>query len=433
MEQSRIDHSSLGSFALSRIPELHFGPGALQQLLVILGGRQVGRVGIVSGGHSFSSSTYRGPLLDALRERGVEVHEAGIAHEPDPAFVNDTSDLFRSIGVEAVVAIGGGSAIDAGKAISALVAMGGNIEQYLEGVGTRAPDGRKLPFIAIPTTAGTGSEATKNAVISRLGPDGFKKSLRHDAYVPDVAIIDPELSLQCPPEVTASTGLDAITQLIEAYVSTGANAFTDALAENGLAAAAKGFLAALRFSRSAGPENEAEREAHLEARGNMAWAAYLSGICLANAGLGIVHGVASPLGARFPIPHGIVCGRLLPGSVRLTTQRLREAAADRGAERGARPRPGESNGTPDGVPYGTLERYARVARILGSNDTGSGELCDSLVTILERLLAEAELKRFSAWGVDEGAAEGIARASSGKTHPVSLSTGDIADLIIECL
>ena len=421
MEQSRIGHPSPGRFSLSRVPALYFGPGALQELAVVLGGLHVGSIGIVCGGRSFSSSTYRRPLLDALNERGIEVHEASIAHEPDPDFINQTADDFRSIGVGAIVGIGGGSAIDAGKAVSTLISMGGKIEQYLEGVGTRAPDGRKIPFIAIPTTAGTGSEATKNAVITRLGPDGFKKSLRHDSYVPDVAIIDPELSMQCPPEVTAATGLDAITQLIEAYVSTGATAFTDALAENGLEAAANGFRQALRFSRSAGPASEAERLAHVDARANMAWAAYLSGICLANAGLGIVHGVASPLGARYPVPHGVVCGRLLPGSVLLTIRRLEEAGAD------------QDDGRSDRRGLDTLERYARVARILGSGETGVANQCHSLVELLEHLLAEANLKRFSDWGVDEKAAADIARVSSGKTHPVSLTPEDIADLITECL
>jgi alcohol dehydrogenase class IV len=410
-------------FTCSRVPQLHFGEGALNSASAVLRSLNAERVGIVTGGRSFRESEHWPALLSRLREDGIEIQDSAIDHEPDPAFVNEVTDRFRTAGVQAIMGIGGGSAIDAGKAISALATMEGGIEDYLEGVGTSEPSGHKLPYIAVPTTAGTGSEATKNAVISRPGPDGFKKSLRHDSYVPDVAIIDPDLSLNSPPSITAAAGLDAITQLLEAYVSTGATPFTDALAQSGLRAASRGFLVSLRGSRTLGKvapgkvapgAGGAEIEEYRSARADMAYAAYLSGICLANAGLGIVHGIAGPMGARYPIPHGLVCGSLLPSSVQLTIALLRERM--------------------DGVPRETteriLQRYANVAGYLGG--TGSEDMqtqCDDLVRILEKFRSEAALEGFRSWGVDESTIADVAGASSGKSHPVPISQEDIYRLI----
>ncbi len=169
-----------------------------------------------------------------------------------------------------VLAIGGGSAVDAGKAISAMLPQSGSVKDFLEGREVRKHDGRKLPFIAVPTSSGTGSEATKNAVLSEVGENGFKSSLRHDNFMPDIAVIDPELMRSCPPGVTAACGLDALTQLLESWVSSKASPITDALALSGLEHVAAGFLRACE-----------DGENDLEARGHMAYAALLSGLTLA--------------------------------------------------------------------------------------------------------------------------------------------------------
>ncbi len=179
-----------------------------------------------------------------------------------------------------------------------------SVIDYLEGVGTRTPSGSRIGLAAVPTTSGTGSEATKNAVISRLGEQGFKKSLRHDRYVPDLAILDGSLITSCPASVTAASGLDAVTQLLEAYVSTASSAFTDMIAIEGLTLAAGVLESLVCGTLSDDPE----------ARTVMAYAAYLSGVALANANLGVVHGAASALGGRRPIAHGVVCGTLLHAS-----------------------------------------------------------------------------------------------------------------------
>ena len=223
---------------------------------------------------------------------------------------------------DVVVGIGGGSVLDTAKAVAGLLIPGNSVMDHLEGVGPELPyRGPSVPFVAVPTTAGTGSEATKNAVLSVRGAGGFKKSFRDEALVARVAIVDPDLLAACPPELIAGNGMDALTQLLESYVSTKANPFTDALALSGLAAARDGLLAwfeeVAAARGAAGPGSVAA-----VAREQMAYAALCSGICLAQAGLGAVHGLASPLGAQYPIPHGAACGATLVAATRVNIAAL---------------------------------------------------------------------------------------------------------------
>jgi alcohol dehydrogenase class IV len=286
-------------FTFAQLPVIHFGQGILSELPERV--KQHGHMVLfVTGKSSFIKSAKGASFIAMLERANVWYKIVNITGEPTVNAIDEVVNRYRSEMPALVVAIGGGSVIDAGKAISAMLPVEGSIEPYLEGSKpSKIHPGVKVPFIAIPTTAGTGSEATKNAVISKFGKDGYKRSLRHDNFIPDIAYIDPLLTLQCPPDVTASSGLDAFTQLFEAYMSTQSSALTDALAFEGISNCIK-YLSRAYHDGS-----------DVEARTGMAYAAMLSGIVLANAGLGVVHGFASSIGGLFNIPHGVVCGTLI--------------------------------------------------------------------------------------------------------------------------
>jgi alcohol dehydrogenase class IV len=221
------------NFNFARIPEIHFGPGKIDSLpdLVL---RYGSTVILLTGASSFRKSDKFDYLVKSFKNKSIQFFLNEINREPTPEDINSICREYSDTPVDVVVAIGGGSVLDAGKAISAMLGKTDPVEIYLEGVGTKGHDGSKIPFIAVPTTAGTGSEATKNAVLTRLGENGFKKSMRHNNFVPDIALVDPELSLNCPSAVTAACGMDAFTQLLESYVSTNSSPLTDALAYSGI-------------------------------------------------------------------------------------------------------------------------------------------------------------------------------------------------------
>ena len=285
-------------FKIARIPVIHFGCGKVRMLVEILK-QYEGKVLIVLSKSLASDSLQIKSLESDLHKAKIPVEIVYVHGEPGVSTINDISGLYRNSSIKAICGIGGGSVIDTAKAVSAMLLEAGSVEYYLEGVGTKSVTGKRIPLIAVPSTAGTGAEATKNAVISKTGSAGYKKSLRHDNYIPDIALIDPELCLCCPPEITASSGMDAFTQLLESYLSTNASPFTDALALKGLAAIRDSLLTAFFDGQN------------LNARADMSFAALLSGITLANAGLGVVHGFASSVGGCFDIPHGVICGTIL--------------------------------------------------------------------------------------------------------------------------
>jgi alcohol dehydrogenase class IV len=282
------------SFNFARLPEIYFGCGKLTELppVVNLFGK---RIILVTGNNSFMSSVKGAELLDRFRNVNISFSHVSIKGEPSPEIINETVADLSAERYDAVVAIGGGSVVDAGKAISAMMYRKESVTEFLEVVGHKVHPGTKLPFIAVPTTSGTGSEATKNAVISRIDPaGGFKRSLRHDNFVPDFAIVDPMLTVSCTRSVTAASGMDCFTQLTESFLSVKSNPFTDSLLIEGL----KKLKSSLRVVCSDG--------GNIEARTGMSFAALTSGICLANAGLGAVHGFASSLGGIYNMPHGLI-------------------------------------------------------------------------------------------------------------------------------
>lgn len=385
-------------FQFAHCPSLHFGPGKLAHLDTILFSHGFRNLAVVTGSSSLRTSDRWGALKAMFTRGGRELAVFSLRGEPSPTFVDEVVAALRENPPHVVIAIGGGSVVDAGKAVSAMLMEESPVADFLEGVGTKKPSGRKLPFIAVPTTAGTGSEATKNAVLSSVGVEGFKKSLRHDNYVPDLAIIDPELALSCPPDVTAACGMDAITQLLEAFVSVKANPLTDALARSGLEAAGRGFIRAVEAGGT-----------DVEARGEMAYASYLSGVALANAGLGVVHGIASPLGGHYPISHGVVCGTLVAEATRAVVSHL------------------EREGRRE-----VLAKYAEAGAAL-SGVTGKPvqESCERLIETLAEWTDRFGLGRLGSYGLVEGDLRRVAREADNKNAPVTLSSEEIFEVMLK--
>jgi len=388
-------------FNVARLPEAHFGAGRIRELPDLI--REHGRrVLLVTGRASFEQGPHWQPLLDGLAERGIGWEQIRIEDEPSPQLIDAAVAEFRGAGIEVVAAIGGGSTLDAAKAIAGLLGPGNSVMDHLEGVGPELPyRGPATPWIAVPTTAGTGSEATKNAVLSERGPKGFKKSFRHNLLVAQAAILDPGLLATCPKPQIAANGMDAFTQLLESYVSLNASPFTDVLAESGLRAFRDGFWPAWETDH---PEAAAGYE-------RLMYASWLSGITLAQAGLGSVHGLASPLGALFPIPHGVVCGTLVAEATAINIAALRQRRPDSPA----------------------LARYARAAGILVGHHYPERDLAlDALVRLLESWNRRLELPRLSVYGITEADFPAIipgSRGSSMKTNPLVLEDGEIAELL----
>jgi alcohol dehydrogenase class IV len=319
--------------------------------------------------------------------------------EPTPEVVDEAVDAHRGDGVAVVVAVGGGSVIDAGKAISAMLGVKGSVADYIEGVGNPSlHPGTKAPLVAVPTTAGTGAEATKNAVLKKAGAGGFKRSLRHDNFIPDIALVDPELAVSCPPGVTAACGMDALTQLLESFVSPGASQLTDALAREGLSSIARSLIPAAT-----------DRGGDVAARSGMAYAALLSGITLANAGLGVVHGIAHEIGAEFEVPHGVACGAVLAEATAATIRRIE-------IERGGGDR--------------ALVKYAEAGEILAGSKAGDVMTgCAMLIDILCNWTEMLMIPRLAGFGVTETDAEALSKRSSNKSNPIDLTPDEINRII----
>jgi len=386
-------------FSISRLPHIEYGAGVLAKLPAIA--RRFGtRVLVVTGANALKDSTFWPVITSGLEAEGISWRHLAIPGEPSPEMVDKAVSALRTKVIDVVIGIGGGSALDAAKAIAGLLIPGNSVMDHLEGVGPELPyTGPATPFIAVPTTAGTGSEATKNAVLSIQGTNGFKKSFRDDKLVAAYALIDPDLLITCPPAVIAANGMDALTQLIESYVSSRAAPLTDSLAWGGLKAARDGLLALYGDTGNS------------VAREQMAYAALISGITLAQVGLGSVHGLAAPLGAFFPIPHGIACGTLVAAATRINIAALRARVPEHPA----------------------LEKYAQVGRLLnrqGQLDQNTAHA--ALIDTLERWTQELKLPKLAHFGVTPADIPRIvanSRGSSMKTNPILLDDHEIAAIL----
>jgi alcohol dehydrogenase class IV len=389
-------------FSIARLPRIEFGSGAFSRTAELTG--QFGRRAlIVTGARSFPASGRWHQLLQQFAAAGISCEHVTIDGEPSPDMVDDAVNAYASDNIEVVVAIGGGSAMDAAKAIAGLLRVRQSVMDFLEGVGPELTyQGPAVPLIAVPTTAGTGSEATKNAVLSKQGEDGFKKSFRDDKLVAEVAIVDPDLLSTCPREVIAANGMDALTQLIESYVSTKANVFNDALGISGLRAARDGLV---RLYQSEG--------ADAQARERMAYASLISGINLAQTGLGSVHGLASPLGAFYPVPHGVVCGTLVAAATEMNINAMFDREMDNPA----------------------LDRYARVSEVLAQRRFKSrDDALEQLVQLLKLWTEDLMLQGLSGYGLKHRDIDHVvahSRGSSMKTNPIVLTDEEIKAILVE--
>ncbi len=382
------------SFEFATAARIVFGAGTVQQ--VAPAAAQWGRRALVVTGRTPEFGSRLRADLEASRTQTVAFAVSG---EPTVELVARGVEEARRERCDVVIAVGGGSVIDTGKAIAGLLTNPGDVMAYLEVVG----EGKQLqhpaaPFIAVPTTAGTGSEVTRNAVLGV--PGGIKVSLRSPFLLPRLAVVDPQLTLGLPPTVTAFTGLDALTQLIEAYVSIRANPLTDGLCIQGIQLVARSLRRAFHHGEQAEPRHD------------MALAALLSGIVLANAGLGVVHGFAAPVGGRFKAPHGAICAAMLPSGMEGNLRALRARDSQSMA----------------------LRRYEEVARLLTGRPTATA---DDGVAWARDICAEFAIPPLAVYGVSEpdvaGLVEASAKTSSMKGNPLALTPEELRAVLLQSI
>jgi alcohol dehydrogenase class IV len=339
-------------------------------------------------------------ITSLLDEKKIKWSIFRIKGEPTVELILEGVDFTRQNSCDFVIAFGGGSVLDGGKAISAMLTNPGNLLDYLEVVGKNQPlQHRAAPMIAIPTTAGTGTEVTRNAVLA-VTEKRVKVSLRSALILPAVAIIDPELTCSMPPAVTASSGMDALTQVIEPFVSHRANAMTDLFAREGIMRAGRSLLDAFLDGNN------------MRAREDMAWVSLLGGLCLANAGLGAVHGFAGPIGGMFDAPHGAICARLLPIVTAANVKALRQREPQNPA----------------------LQRYLDVSKMVTNDQVAS---IDEGVSWLKKICEDLHIPPLSQYGISQSDIPEIVEkskvSSSMKGNPLQLTVDELTNIMMQAI
>jgi alcohol dehydrogenase class IV len=382
---------------------------------IVIGAGSAGRLGeiaagfgrkalLLSGARALADSGALGRLVDSLAASRVESVVHQLPGEPRIDAVDRLAELAHTAGCDLVAGAGGGSVLDAAKAVSALLGNHGPVRRYMELVGEGQPLSRPAaPMIALPTTAGSGSEVTHNAVLT-CPERKIKASMRSVLMLPRVVLVDPRLAVGLPPAVTASTGLDALTQLMESCASRRATTLTTSLALEGIDLVGR----CLRRSCAAGDD--------LQARQGMSLAALLSGITLAHAGLGAAHGIAGPLGGRIPVPHGIACARLLPRTLETNLRALQ-------------------NRDPQSP---SIKRLAEAgARLLGRTAGGTTETVLAAAAWVRDFCTEMEIPGLRSFGMGEDdllpLAAAAQQASSMKANPVTLTAAELVGIIKSAL
>lgn len=378
-------------FEFATASRIIFGPGAVGDVPSL--SAEMGKSVCVVTGRTAARAE---PLLEQLHDRGVACVTFNVAGEPTTISAKAAVELARRHACDLVLSIGGGSVLDTGKVVAAMLTNAGELEDYLEVVGAGKPLAQDFaPHIAIPTTAGTGAEVTRNAVLS-VPKHKVKVSMRSPLMLPRLAVVDPELTHSMPPTVTASTGLDALTQLIEVYVSNQANPLTDGICREGLIRAGR----SLRRAYDDG--------ADCSAREDMALASLFGGLGLANAKLGAVHGFAGPLGGMFSAPHGIICARLLPFVMEANVRALLTRKPD----------------SP------SLLRYAEVAQLLTGK---SAAKASDGVEWIQNLCAALDVPALSEFGLTQehfpAAVAKSQNSSSMKGNPIELTGDELLEIL----
>ncbi|MEI2776572.1 MAG: iron-containing alcohol dehydrogenase [Tetrasphaera sp.] len=378
-------------FELVTPADIRFGAGRVSEVPDILTALGVTRVLVVTGATTSRAEEIRA----ALREKGIESDAVATAGEPSVELIRDGVAALLGSGCDGVLGYGGGSALDAAKALAALAASGTDPLDHLEVVGHGRPlSTPSLPCVAVPTTAGTGSEVTRNAVLSARD---VKASLRSPLLLPRAAVVDPDLLLATPAATVAASGSDALSQLIEPLLSARANPVTDALARDGIRRSARSLARGVRDGLG-----------DPQVRADLALASLLGGLCLANSGLGAVHGLAAVLGARYAAPHGAVCGVLLPAVVEVNLAALRRRD----------------------IEHPALDKLTEIAVLLTGNPDASP---DDVPPWLHAQRQALGLSGLAAYGVlAEHIPELIGRgmqASSMKANPVELTHDDLGAIL----
>ena len=379
------------NFSFATATQIVFGKNALEKV-PHLAGNWGSRVLLVTGKNLRQAQNLAEYLLS-----GTEVHFFQVESEPTIQMIDEGVKLAREAGCEVVIGLGGGSVIDTAKAIAAMATNLGELLDYLEVIGKGKPlKERPLPCLAIPTTAGTGAEVTKNSVI-KSPEHHVKVSLRSDFMYPTVAVVDPALTYSMSPELTASTGVDAFTHLMETFVSNQANPFIDIICREGLKRVSDSLIRACHNGNDE------------EARADMSMASMLGGMALANVKLGAIHGFAGPMGGMFPIPHGTVCATLTTATMKTNIEAIKEQNGD-------------------------LKKYAELAQILTGNEQAKVE--DGILWA-ENLIIELKIPRLSGLGLTASDFTGLVQkarvASSMKGNPVVLNEQQLFRILEESL
>jgi len=386
-------------FEFATATRVIFGPGTIHEA-ASLSGETGKRAFVVTG----SSVERAGPLLELLGKQDMDYVTFNVSGEPTMNSATSAVKAARQAKCDLVISIGGGSVLDTGKVVAVMLTNGGRLEDYLEVVGAGKPLAiNAAPHIAIPTTAGTGAEVTRNAVLG-VPEHKVKVSMRSPFMLPRLAVIDPELTYSMPPDVTASTGLDALTQLLEVYVSCQSNPLTDGLCREGLCRAGR----SLRRAYEACPERSRRNGDDHNAREDMAMASLFGGLGLANARLGAVHGFAGPLGGMYSAPHGVICARLLPFVIDANVQALRR----------------RDKASP------ALAKYDQAARLLTGNDSAKAADAVKWVRRLCLRLKVPPLEQFGLKPQDFKIIVAKAKKSSSmKGNPIELTDDELLSII----